>query len=82
MFALSIYIQFMRKAINKPKFITVWDSIDNSKRKSLRLEFMFKTNISLPTFYRRKDNVDYNEIEKEWWALKLNLPKDELFPNN
>lgn len=72
----------MNSANNKPTFLTHWQSMPKKTKSNFRFEFMYATGIGHVTFYDKKKNNRWTEMEKEWWALKLNLPKDELFPNN
>lgn len=83
---ISKYIFKMINANNEPDFLTIWKSLKTKKKTSLKGEFTKAAgtngeSIADITFFRKKAAGEWNEMEKEWWATKLNLPKDQLFPN-
>jgi transposase len=70
----------MRITNNEPTILTVYKSKHRTVRGNLKRDFMYEANISWQTFYRKLKGSDFNEIEKNWWAIKLEMPKEVLFP--
>jgi hypothetical protein len=84
-FVYTIYINNMNNTQIKPNFLTVWKSKRIKEKTILKQEFITaagKNGIpaSEMTFYRKKQSGDWTELEKEWWAKRLDFPKEILFP--
>lgn len=75
----------MLVANNTPDFLTIWKSFSPKKKTLLKQEFVKmagKPNepVSDMTFFRKKQKGDWTEFERDWWAFKLEMPKEILFP--
>lgn len=70
----------MRNANSIPTILTVYKSKGKTEKGILKRDFIYEANISWQTFYRKLKTADFNEMEKDWWATKLEMPKETLFP--
>ena len=66
---------------NKPDFSTIWDSIRRREKTKLKTDFCKVAGINTDMmFFRKKKANDWTELEKQWWANRLKMSKEQLFP--
>ena len=72
----------MKETNLEPNFSSIWNSLRKKKKGELRVAYCKDAgDIGHVTFYNKKKESDWTEMEKDWWAKALEISKEQLFPN-